>query len=185
MIQIWLNKTGFLLFLLIIFVCLPTANSFLYAQSSNQKLRIDYNDNSLTISAKDTNIKKVLSKLGEKTNTYIWNSDAIKKKITIELSDVSLKEALKRLLRDYNHAIIYSGKGKKQAEISEVLILNKKTPKRYRSNNRRITNRKKRYEKQVESMKRQLSRVDSNSRRGKILSRRIRRLEKMINRLER
>ena len=181
----WLNKTGLLLFLLIIIVCLPTSNSFLCAQSSNQKLWVDYNDNSLTISAKDTDITKVLSKLGEKTNIYIWNSEAIKKKITIKLSDVSLKEALKTLLRDYNHAIIYSGAGKKQAEISEVLILNEKTPKRYRSNNRRIADRKKRYEKQVESMKRQLSQVDSNSRRGKILLRRIRRLEKMIERLER
>jgi type II secretory pathway component GspD/PulD (secretin) len=179
------TKAGvFLLFIFWVYLIPPY--NLLYAQSSYQKLQISYDKNSITISARDADLKTVLVKLADKTDTYIKFSNSLKKKITIQLTETSLQEALRRLLKGYNHFILYSGTNKKQAEISGVYVLTRvKEPRRSSGDARQIANRIRSYERQIESLKKRLSGIDTDSRRGKLYMRRIRRLENFIERLKR
>jgi type II secretory pathway component GspD/PulD (secretin) len=180
-----ITKAGsFLLFIFCIYL-IPSHN-LLYAQSSYQKLQISYDKNSITISARDADLKNVLLKIADKTNTYVKFPDSLQKKITIQLSETSLKAALGRLLKGYNHVILYSGTSKEQAEVAGVFVLTKvKESRRSSGDARRIANRIRSYERQIESLKKRLSGIDEDSRRGKLYIRRIRRLENFIERLKR
>lgn len=181
LVPLRLKKAGVLL-IFIFLVNLTIADCFLYAKSSQQKIRIRYINNLLTISAKNADLKNILLKLAEKTNIFIKFPVYLKKKITIKKSEISLKEALKRLLVGLNHAIIYSGSGKNQALISEVFVFTKPKKSRHLSGIERLmANRIK----AMESLKKKLSKVDENSRRGKGYIRRIRILKKNIERLKR
>jgi predicted RNase H-like nuclease (RuvC/YqgF family) len=151
-----------------------------------QKLNIGYHDNLFTVSAKDVDLKKVLSQIADKTNTFVWFPDSLEKKITIELTGTSLSGALKRLLKGINHVIIYSGPSEKKAAISEIYILPKaKRTRRVKGSAIRITNRIRGYERRIESLKKRLSKIDENSRRGKSYLKQIRRLENNIEGLSR
>ena len=184
-IPLRLRKIGFLL-LLIFMVHLTTANSLLHAQSPDQKLRITYNHNLLTISAEDVDLQNVLLKLADKTNIYVRFPASLKKKITIIKKGISLRDALKRLLKGFNYAVIYSGRDKNQTSVSKVFVFKEsKKSRQQRANEARIANRIRGYEKQIESLKRNLSRIDENSRQAKIYQRNITILEKRIERLER
>ncbi|MEA3361637.1 MAG: hypothetical protein U9R17_19810 [Thermodesulfobacteriota bacterium] len=176
-----LKKAG--VFLIFIFlVHLTIADCFLYAQSSHQKIRIRYINNLLTISAKNADLKNILLRLAEKTNIYVNFPIYLKKKITIKKSKIPLREALKRLLVGLNHAIIYSGSSKKQALISEVFVFTKpKKSRKVSGIERLMANRIK----VIESLKKKLSKINENSRRGKGYIRRIRVLKKNIERLKR
>ena len=66
-ILFWLRKVG-LLILSVFMVHLAIVNCNSHAQSFNQKLRISYNNNFLTISVEDADLQNVLLKLADKTN---------------------------------------------------------------------------------------------------------------------
>ena len=185
LIPLRLRKAGFLL-LLIFMVYLTAANCLLHAQSPDQELRINYNNNLLTISAKDVDLQNVLLELADKTNIYVRFPASLKKKITVIKEGISLRDALKRLLKGLNYAIIYSGPDKNQTSISKVLVFKEyKMSRQQKANEARIANRIRAYERQIESLKRNLSRVDENSRQAKSYQRRIMVLEKRIETLER
>jgi hypothetical protein len=158
-----------------------------HAQTTDRNLRISFRNNLLTISAEEADLKNVLLEVAEKTKIFISLPNSLEQKITTELTETPLPGALDRLLKGLNYAIIYSGAGTREAAIEEVFVLSKPQRSRRpspRGNVRRITNRIKVYERQIESLKRHLSNIDQNSRRGKQYSRRIRSLEKNIERLE-
>jgi hypothetical protein len=175
------------------FYCLTFSIVFLilagdgsYAQSTNQDFRIGYNDQLLSISAQDADVKRVLTNLADKTNTAVWFPESLEKKISIKIRNVSLKEALERILKDLNHVIIYSGSSKNQAAISKVIVYKKsKLSKQATGRNKRIMDRIRAYERRIESYKNRLTRIDPNSRRGKNYIKQINRLENSIDRLER
>ena len=174
-------------FLLLIFVVhLVTVNCLSHAQSSDQKLRISFNNNFLTISVKDADLQNVLLKLADKTNIIVKFPASLKRKITVAEKGISLRDALKRLLKGLNYAIIYAGPDKNQTSISKVFVFKKpKRSRQQRANEARIVNRIRTYERQIESLRNNLSKIDENSRRGKRYSRSIRLIEKRIERLER
>ena len=179
-------KKAALPLLLTFLLHLTTINHCIYAQSSFQKLRISYKNNLLTIYAKDAALKKVFLKLADKTNIYFKFPVSLKKRITYEKSGISIREALRRLLKGLNYYIIYSGSSKKQDAISEVVVLTKaKKSRRLSSRERRVVRSIKSYKRQIESLKKKLAGIDENSRRGKRYLRRIRLLEDKIKRLER
>jgi DNA polymerase/3'-5' exonuclease PolX len=175
------------LVLLSIFVAfLKPVDDLLYAQSSHQKLRIDYDDRLLSISTKDADIKNVLLELADKADIYVSFPESIKKKISIETTKITLKKALQKVLKGLNYAIIYSGSNRNEASISKVIVFKKSTMDRRASrSNMRIANRIKAYEKRIESLKGRLSKIDSSSRRGKNYLRQIERLENNIEKLSR
>jgi predicted RNase H-like nuclease (RuvC/YqgF family) len=96
-----------------------------YAQTSNPNLSLIYKNNLITISAQNADLKNVLLELADKTNIMVRVPNSLKKQITIKLSGNSLDEALSRILRDMNYAIIYSGGKNNRTVISEVLVYNK------------------------------------------------------------
>jgi predicted RNase H-like nuclease (RuvC/YqgF family) len=156
------------------------------AQRSYQELIIDYQNEILTLSAIDVDLKDVLSRLAAETNINVYFQKALQKNITIEIDGASLKDAVTRLLKGYNHIILYSGKSKKQAEVSNVIVLAKKTkrPTHSSAKARRRTNRIRSYERQIKTLKVRLSKIDANSRQGKRYAARIRNLENRVERLQ-
>jgi hypothetical protein len=96
-----------------------------YAQTSNPNLSLIYKNNLITISAQNADLKNVLLELADKTNISVRVPNSLKKQITIKLSKNSLDEALSRILKDMNYAIIYSGEKNNRTVISEVLVYNK------------------------------------------------------------
>jgi hypothetical protein len=184
--QIPLNpkKVGFFL-LLISLVHLTFTNCLLNAQRSDQELRITYNNNLLNISAEDADLQNVLLKIANNTNIYVRFPASLEKKITISKKKISLGDALKTILKGLNYAIIYSGSDKNKTFISKVIIFKKsKKLRQQRINEARIANRMRAYARQVESLKKNLRKIDENSGRGKRYLRRIRILKKRIERLQ-
>jgi hypothetical protein len=80
-----------------------------------------------------------------------------------------------------NYAIIFCGRDKNQTSISKVLVFKKS--RKQKTNEARIANRVRAYERQIDSLKRNLLKIDENSRRGRSYQRRIMVLEKRIERL--
>ena len=117
------NKIKFL-HIYIYIILFTSVISLSYAQTSNPNLRLIYKNNLITISAQNAHLKNVLLELADKTNIIIRVPNSLKKRITITLSENSLDEALSRILRDMNYAIIYSGEKNNRTVISEVLIYN-------------------------------------------------------------
>jgi hypothetical protein len=177
------NELSFLFTLFIILISVSHSAS---AQSSYQELSIDYDQDQFTISAIDADLKNVLLKIAQKRDAYVSYPDNLEHKITITLNGVSFKEALHRLLRDFNHIIIYSGPGKNQAVVSEVYVLSKaKKSRRFSGTQRRIARQISAYETRIESLKRNLSKANTNSRRRSSYLNQIKRLENNIERLQR
>jgi len=137
------NKIKFLHIYIYIILFTPVI-SLSYAQTSNPNLRLIYKNNLITISAQNADLKNVLLELADKTNIIVRVPNSLKKQITITLSENSLDEALSRILRDMNYAIIYSGEKNNRTVISEVLVYNEsessEVSNRSESSNRNINN---------------------------------------------
>jgi len=118
--------------------------SLSYAQTFKQNLRIEYNKNLITISAQNADLKNVLLKLAKKTNIMVRFPDSLEKKITIKLSKHSLNEALSRILKGLDHAIIYSASKKNRTVVAEVIVYSK-------SESSKISNRSKSRGKNINS----------------------------------
>jgi hypothetical protein len=179
------RKIRLIVFLLLL-LQVPPAGFKLHAQGPPQDFRLTRLHNLFSISARDADLKKLLLALAKEANIYVTFPSSLTRKITIQQNGIKLSEALERLLKGVNHFIIYSGPNIEKAKISEVFVLSKsKKPKPQSAVERRLVNRIKTYGRQIETLRRRLSTIDENSRRGQGYMRRIQRLEKNIERLER
>jgi hypothetical protein len=159
-------------------------NYLLYAQSPSSKFQLTVKNNVLTISAKNADLKNVLLSLAGEADISIGYPDSLDKKVTLYKRRIPLKQALVRLLKGLSYAIIYSGSKQNKAIISDVLIFKEsKKTNRLGANERRIANRIRSYERQLEYLRNRLSKVEANSRRGKNYIRRIDLIEKNIEKL--
>jgi len=160
-----------------------------YAQTFKQNLRIEYNKNLITISAQNANLKNVLLKLAKKTNIMVRFPDSLEKKITIKLSKHSLNEALSRILKGLNHAIIYSASKKNRTVVSEVLVYNKsersRVSSRSRSRDENTARRIRLYENRLKTLNKKLSEGNASSSQRKRYLKQIRRYENVIENLKR
>jgi type II secretory pathway component GspD/PulD (secretin) len=165
-----------------------SVNFSIYAQASNIKLRIDYKNNLLTVSAQDADLKNVLLRLADKTGVYVRFPSSLKKQITIKISGLPLKETLSRLLKGINYALVYSGSRKNQANVSEVFVFKKlersRISSRTRGRERQLSHRIRYYERRLESLKKKLSKVNKNTRHGKSYLRQIRSYENTLENLK-
>ena len=159
------------------------------AQTFNPSVHIDYNNNLLTLSLQKADLKNVLLKISEKTGIYVRFPNSLKKQITTKISGVSLGEALSKILKGLNHAIIYSGSRKNRAVVSEVYVYMKSSrsliSSRSTSRNKQIAARIKSYERRLDSLNETLSKFDKNSRQGKRYLRQIRSYQNIIENLKR
>jgi hypothetical protein len=174
-----------LLRVLYLLAFLVSVTSLTHAQSSNQKYRIDYDNHLLTLSAKKANLKRLLTRVAEETGILIRFPKNLKKEVTIKLSSVSLRKALRRLLKGESYALIYKG-----SAISEVYVVSKPSGRSIAKNYKRPIDRKerirasiRRYENRLVTLKNRMERINENSPRGKVIMRQIRSTEKTIERL--
>jgi len=174
--------------LFIFLIYFTSVNSSIYAQASNIKFRIDYNNNLLTVSAQNADLKNVLFELADKTGIYVRLPSSLKKQITIKISDLPLKETLSRLLKGINYALVYSGSRKNRAIVSEVFVFKKlersRISSRTRVRERQLSHRIRYYERRLESLKKKLSKVNKNTRQGKSYLRQIRSYENTLENLK-
>jgi hypothetical protein len=185
---------------------LTTAIYSLHAQSTNQKIRITYYNDLLSISVKDADLKKVLLELADQTNINVQFPVSLKKKISINKNGISLCKGLKDILRNLNHIIIYSGIKNNKYLISKVIIYpeskisRKLTGRKIQSYTKKMSSNEKPssniekqsinrqkvkgYERRIELLKKRLAKIDENSEKGKTYSNQIERLEKTIDKLK-
>jgi len=163
--------------------------SLSYAQTFKQNLRIEYNKNLITISAQNADLKNVLLKLAKKTNIIVRIPDSLEEKITIKLSKHSLNEALSRILKGLNHAIIYSGSKNNRTVVSEVLVYTKskrtRVSSRPRSRDENTARRIRLYEKRLKALNEKLSKGNASSSQRERYLKQIRRYENVIENLKR
>jgi hypothetical protein len=109
--------------------------------------------------------------------------DSLEKKITIKLSKDSLNEALSRILKGLNHAIIYSASKKNRTVVSEVLVYNKSVS--YKVSNRsRPRGRKINRSRLLKSLERRLKNLNKKYSLGNISSSQRERYLKQIRAYE-
>ena len=213
LLSIRLKEVGARLIFVFLILLLTSANSSLYAERTNQNILITYKENVLSIRAKDADLKKVLFELADETNIDIQLPLSLDKKITINRSGISLNEGLKDILTDLNYIILYSGIEDNNVLISKVIIFQKSNTSttlpdgKIQQTNSEIPSteneepsatregssvtredslaaRIKFYERQIESLKQRLTKIDENSRLGRKYSRQIKRFEKLIEKNE-
>ena len=206
LLSIRLKEAGARLIFVFLILLLTSANSSLYAESTNQNILITYKENVLSIRAKDADLKKVLFELADETNIDIQLPLSLDKKITINRSGISLNEGLKDILKDLNYIILYSGIKDNKLLISKVIIFQKSNTSttlpdgKIQQTNSEIPSTKneepsatredslaariKFYERQIESLKQRLTKIDENSRLGRKYSSQIKRFEKLIEKNE-
>ena len=213
LLSIRLKEAGARLIFVFLILLLTSANSSLHAESTNQNILITYKENVLSIRAKDADLKKVLFELADETNIDIQLPLSLDKKITINRSGISLNEGLKDILKDLNYIILYSGIEDNNVLISKVIIFQKSNTSttlpdgKIQQTNSEIPSteneepsvtregssvtredslaaRIKFYERQIESLKQRLTKIDENSRLGRKYSRQIKRFEKLIEKNE-
>jgi hypothetical protein len=201
LISISLKEAGARLIFVFLVLLMNTANSSLYAESTNPNIRISYKENVLSIWAKDADLKKVLFELAHETDINVQLPLSLDKKISINRSGISLSEGLEDILKHLDYVILYSGIKDNKPLISKVIVFQKtkklttltdgetqQVNSETQQANKEIqpTDKEKHsaninfYEKQIESLKKRLSKIDENSRRGKKYSERIKKLEKLI-----
>jgi len=177
-------KRSINIFLLFAFCTFLT--SLTYAQDNSSKYRIRYDDGLLTLSLKEAMLKRVLTRIADETGILIKFPQSLSGQITISLSSVSPKKALRQVLRDKSYAFIY-----KDTDISEVYVVPKSSARTRLRNDTRSRQRENRikasigrYERRLKTLKNQMAQVDESSHRGKIIMRRITSTEKTIERLQ-
>ena len=177
-----------LLTLFIAFIFLTGVSSLSDAQTINPNFHIDYRNNLLSLSARKADLKDVLSKLADKTGIYVSYPSSLQEQVTTTLSRVPLGEALSKILKGTNHAIIYSCEGKKRAVVLKVFVYkaSKKSriPDRSTPREDLLAGRIRSYENRIKLLNKKLSGMDKNSRLGKRYSRQIRSYEKIIENLK-
>jgi predicted RNase H-like nuclease (RuvC/YqgF family) len=169
----------------LLFAFCGSLTSLTQAQDNGSKYRIGYDDGLLTISAKKANLKRILTHVANEADILVKFPHNLSRQITIKLSSVPLKKALRRLLRGENYAFVYEG-----SDISEVYVVPKSSARsgsrnysRPRQREDRIRASIARYEKRLETLKDRMAQVNETSRRGKAIMRQIRSTEKTIERL--
>ena len=156
-----------------------------HAQSPDPQLDVTYQNNKISINARDVDIKRILSQIAERANIRISFPADIKRSVTLERVDASIKTVLRNLLIGWNHAVIYSPSGPKKEKIVEVIVFSKKKAQAVSKAQSRTLDRIRSYERQLDSLRDKYSKVDANSSRGKQYARRIKLLEQRIEKLNR
>lgn len=177
---------------LLVFLLLASSFSA-HAQTSapDGGLEIAFENDRLTLIAKNADLKTVLLRLSSLTRTDIRVPKALEKQVTLNLRGVTLAKAFKRILKGMNYAVVYSTAGKSRGiEVDKVLVYHE-SDRRYASHGpapsnaqqARLARRIENYERRIETMKKNLVAVGADTPQGKQYARRIRNYTRAVERL--
>ena len=180
-----------ILYLLCLVAFSVSVTSLTYAQSSGQTYRIDYDNGLLTVSAEKADLNRLLTQVAKKTGIKVRFPKDLARQITINLSGVSLRMALRRILKGEDFSLIYSASGKSRAAtISEVYVLPKsstsKPPRRYdrqEAREKQVRASITRWERRLETLKSRMARLDEDSKVGRAIRNQIHSTERTLERL--
>lgn len=161
------------------------------ANAFAQDFSMHYDKGRISISAQNADIKTVLAAIARETKIFIRFPQTLKKQITMELSAVSVRKALRRILKGQDYAIVYSASknDRNRNSVSEVYVLPQQwgenraavIPAQDRRQEAAIRNSKKR----LDSLRNRLEKTEQGSRAANIITRQIRSVERTLQRLER
>lgn len=188
MIQKLIQKdTGFRGGFFIFAVCL-CGGILMFENAFAQDYRIVYDKGMISLSADKTDIKTILRGISKEANIFVKFPKALQKQITIKLSNVSIRNALKRLLSGQDYAIIYSvSKKNNRDSISRVYVLPEQwgPTKPVRSQVRsRQSNLIRNYNRRLDSLRNRLGKVSRGSPAERRILSQIQSIEKTVEGLE-
>jgi hypothetical protein len=97
---------------------LVIASPFFSSKSSSvaaERLKISFDSDKRTISAdiKQASLESVIEKIGKEKGIWVKGSQYLSGKIiSVEFEDLSIKEAMTRILYELNHSLMFDQKGK-------------------------------------------------------------------------
>ncbi len=152
-------------------------------------LQLKMHDDLLSLSAVEVDLDRVLQRLSEATGIDFRLSKDLNKKVTLQLSDVRLETALKRILEGLNYAMVYSvARNGDAARISEIYIYGKREKGGRISPSappeempgRRISD----YEKRIEVMRQRLQEASPDSPAGRRYQKAIENYQRLVEKLK-
>ena len=171
----------------IVAVCL-CGGILMFENAFAQDYRIVYDKGMISLSADKTDIKTILWGISKEANIFIKFPKVLQKQITIKLSNVSVKNVLKRFLSGQDYAIIYSASKKNNRDsISKVYVLPEqwghKQPAGSPSPGRR-SNAVRNYNRRLDALRNRLTRVGRGSAAERRILSQIQSIQKTVERLE-
>ena len=82
-----------------------------YANEDNGKIQLESRNELLSLKVKNIPLGEVLEKLAESQGITFILKDSVEEPLSLELNDVALEEALKRVLHHKNIAILFDSRG--------------------------------------------------------------------------
>ena len=88
--------------------------------SGEEVFDIKFNDGQLSAKLKNSPLEKVLKEIMSQSGARIWLNDSIATTVTIEFQNVSLREGVRRILKDKNYAFLYAPHEIKEGRLSII-----------------------------------------------------------------
>jgi len=173
---------------LLVFLFLMSCTFLHWVPVYGSTLQLHVQDNLLSLEAADADLSAILQRLGEAAGIDFKFPKELEKKITLQISDVRLETALKRILKGLNYATVYSvAASGDSSRISAVYIYGKhkggsrasQSTIRESEAQHSISD----YEKRIRVVQQRLDRVGRDSQAGRRYQEEIENYQRLIERL--
>ena len=162
------------------------------AQQPDPTVKIDYRDRLLSLSAENVDITEIFRHLAAETGITISFPATMQKKISIQIIEETLPDTLRKLLIGLNHSIVYSttvAPPHEFAQATRVYVFGKaagsRSNSRSSSTQRRLAQKIQHYERRILYLKKAMEGIHPNSVRYERYSKRLKRYENLLDRLNR
>jgi len=112
------------LFTIIVSLYIFTINKqqglFADTPSGEEIFEIKFSNGQLSAKLKNAPLEKVLKEIMEQSGARIWLNDAIDATVTLEFQNVSVREGVRRILKDKNYAFLYAPNEIKEGKLSII-----------------------------------------------------------------
>ena len=81
---------------------------------------IKFDNGQLSVKLKNSPLEKVLKEIMSQSGARIWLNDAIDTTVTVEFQNVSVREGVRRILKDKNYAFLYAPNEIKEGKLSII-----------------------------------------------------------------
>ncbi|MBI2470404.1 MAG: HEAT repeat domain-containing protein [Planctomycetes bacterium] len=81
---------------------------------------VKFDNGQLSVKLKNSPLEKVLKEIMSQSGARIWLNDAIDTTVTMEFQNVSVREGVRRILKDKNYAFLYAPNEIKEGKLSII-----------------------------------------------------------------